>query len=56
MEKAIINGGTRSIQLNNVKLLVEASGTYMAALHPGGGVLSPLFTPLALKRIFLIRS
>lgn len=49
MEREIRNGGTRSNQLKDVKLLVDVSGTKMAALQPGGGDISPLPTPLELK-------
>lgn len=49
MEKAIRTGGTRKIQLSDVRILCDASGTDMEAIEPGGGDLSPLSTPLPLK-------
>lgn len=49
IEKAIRNWGTRGIQMMDVMFLLDTSGTKIAALHPGGGDLSPLSTLLAIK-------
>lgn len=49
IEKDVRSGGTESIQLKDVKLQVDAPGTEIAALQPGGGDLSPLSTLISLK-------
>lgn len=47
MERGISHGGTRSIKIKDVKLLVDAYGTEITIIQTGGD-LSPLSTPLAL--------
>lgn len=49
LEKAIRMWGTRVIQMMDVMLLLDASGTKIAALNQGGGDLSPLSTLIAIK-------
>lgn len=56
MDLIIRTRGTKSVQIENVKLLCEASGSEISALQPGGADLSPLSTPLTLKTQIEIRS
>lgn len=49
MEKEIRGGGSKTIPLEEVRILCDTSGTEIAALQPGRGDYGHLWTPLVLK-------